>query len=670
MKTAKQTENLSRLSTPRLIRCLSALLALLLLGSAPSALLPAAGASEVVPAEDALPFSDVAPEDWFYSDVLSAWSKGLVNGKSPSVYAPFEGILLSEAVKLAACMHQRYAEGTVTLSNGEDVWYSTYAAYAMEQGILTAEPADWDAPALRGEIMELFARAVPLEFINDVPDGSIADVPMDHPCAEAIYALYRAGIVQGNDDSARLCHPDAWVIRAEIAATLTRMTDPDARIRFSMGEGTGDHPEDAEDPGYVPEDPGYGEHPEESRESGEDDFPADPNPLDGERAWSELTLAWAAAYDGRFGEGASDGILLTDAEIDAYNAAMTASCPTMTDLLSRPDQIPGAEAAALIGQYALPVGYDFDREGNFIGEYKRAAVLANRNLEALGEVVTAERAVVTDRCDMKSFPMEDGFYPWGEPGFNQIQETELTVGTPVIILHRSADGEWYFAQTYHYSGWIPVRSAAVCGTDTFDRFVRRDPSAGVTVTAPFVTAGGVRLDMGVWLPLLGEGDGGYDVLIPVRGYDGEYAETAAHLSYDDAVAGRLPYTMKNVYEQAFRWLGTPYGWGGADGGVDCSGFICAVMRSFGILIPRNTREQRVWSGAVTDISGMDAGTRAELFASSRFPAAIHRQGHVMLYLGESDGQVWIIHAHSIGQPVSIAALDPRSAMLAMVELRP
>ncbi|MBO4491739.1 MAG: SH3 domain-containing protein, partial [Lentisphaeria bacterium] len=317
-----------------------------------------------------------------------------------------------------------------------------------------------------------------------------------------------------------------------------------------------------------------------------------------------------------------------------------------------------------------PKGYDFSREGTFISEYERSMILANRNLDALGETVPAERAVVTERCDMKSFPMEDGFYPWGNPGFNQVQETELTLGTPVIILHRSADEAWYFVLTYHYCGWIPVRSAAVCGRDTFDQFARRDPSTGVTVTAASVSAGGIRLDMGVWLPLLGEVDGGYDVLIPVRGYDGEYAETAAHLSYGDAVAGRLPYTMKNVYEQAFRWLGTLYGWGGADGGVDCSGFLCAVMRSFGILIPRNTAEQRVWSGAVTDISAMSGDERAALFVSSRFPAAIHRQGHVMLYLGESDGQQWIIHAHSIGQPVSIAPLDIRSSMLAMVELRP
>ncbi len=656
MKKAMQSELCRRLK-----RGLSAVLTALLL-TVPQT----AGAADAVWAEGIVPFSDVTPEDWFYEDVLSAYAMGLVNGKSPAFYAPYEGILISEAVKLAACMHQRCAEGAVTLGNGETVWYSTYADYAREQGILTEEPADWDARALRGEIMELFARAVPLESINDVPDGSVPDVPMDHPHAEAIYALYRAGIVQGTDEGSRLCQPDAWVTRAEIAATLTRMTDPAARIRFSMSSEDESVPAEADpdetpEPEIPPEEPNGPEAPEDS---------ADPSVSRRERDWSELTLAWSAVYDGRFGEGASDAVLLTDAQIDAYNAAMTASCPTMTDLLAYPDYVSGAEVLSLIGRYALPAGYDFDRAGNYIGEEERYAVLANRNLDAVGEAVPAERAVVTVRADMKSFPMEDGFYPWGNPGFNQVQETELPVGTPVIVLHRSADGAWLFVVTYHYCGWIPVWTAAVCGRDTFDQFAGRDPGSGVTVTAAFVTAGGVRLDMGVWLPLLGEAEDGWDVLIPVRGYDGEYAEIPARLSFGDAVSGRLPYTMKNVYEQAFRWLGVPYGWGGADGGVDCSGFICAVMRSFGILIPRNTSEQRVWSGAVTDISGLGGADRASLFASSRFPVAIHRQGHVMLYLGESDGEVWIIHAHSIGQPVSVAPLDPWGSMLAMAELRP
>ena len=607
--------------------------------------------------EDALPFSDVPGDAWFYSDVLSAFSLGLVNGKSAKVFAPYDGILLSEAVKLASCLNERFLTGTVTLGNGQGVWYEPYVAYAEEHGITDGGEV-WERQALRGEVMELFARAVPLDPVNDIPDGSIPDVPMDHPHADAIYALYRAGVIQGTDADSHLCEPDVWVTRAEIAATMTRLTDPAARLVFSIQT---DEPSQTEEPAEV--DPAREEQQVREEDSGGFSESA-------VMTYSDLTLSWAAIYETRFGPGASDEPLLTDAEIDAYNAKMAAGCPTMADLCGCPDTLPGPDVIALIGRYALPVGYDYDRDGNYIGEDERVRILSNRNLESIGETVEIRRAVVTSRADMKSFPMEDGFYPYGNPGFNQAQETEVPTGTPVIVLHRSSDGAYLFVRTYHYVGWIPARCAAFCDRDTFERFVRRDPETGVTVTAPWIYANGARLDMGTWLPCLGGTADGYEVLLPIRGTDGSYAEIAVNIGADSAVRGRLPYTMKNVYEQAFRWLGTTYGWGGANGGVDCSGFLCAVFRSFGILIPRNSSEQRQYGGAVTNIAPLGASDRLELFASSRFPVAIHRSGHVMLYLGESNGQLWIVHAHSIGQPVSIASLDPWSAMLSMVELKP
>lgn len=632
MKTANAFTN----ARPK--RVSAALLAALLL-AAPASRISAQHAAET--AESALPFSDVAPDLWFYPDVLTAYGLGLVNGKSASRFAPYDGILLSEAVKLAACAHQLSSEGGVTLSNGGEQWYAPYLAYAKEHGIV-GEDMDWDRPALRGEVMEFFSRAVPLTEINEVPVGSIPDVPAEHPHAAAIYALYRAGIAQGTDESTRKCEPDVPVTRAEIAAALTRLTNPAARIRFVMNDPAAEKPDD-------------GASAEQSAET--------PVPY----AYSSLTLDWAAVYDTRFGEGASDEILLTDAEIDAYNAETTAVCPTMTDLAACPDVFSGEEVAAMIGKYVLPTGCDYDRNGNYIDEAARGEILANRNLAGLAESVPAVYAVVTERSDMKSFPMEDGFYPYGNPGFNKAQETELSVGTPVIVLHRSADGAFLFVLTYHYAGWIPAWTAALCEKEVFDRYVRRDPSSGVTVTSPTAYIDGTLLDMGVWLPFSGETGDGYEVLLPVRKTDGLCEEKTVSLGRDDAVPGRLPYTMKNFYEQAFRWLGMPYGWGGADGGVDCSGYVSAVLRSFGILIPRNTAEQRLYAGVETDISGMGGSDRLALFAGSRFPVAIYRQGHVMLCLGESDGKLWIVHAHSIGQPVSLAPLDPWSAMLGMVE---
>lgn len=186
----------------RFERILSVLLcSCLLTGALPGGI----RAEQEVVFTEPLPFADVSEDAWYYGDVLAAYSMGLVNGKSAAVFAPDDGILLSEAVKLAACMRERYETGAVTLHNGEDgPWYEPYAVYAWEHGILT-EDMDFDTPALRGEVMELFARAIPLEPVNEIPDGAIPDVPMEHPHAEAVYALYRAGVVQGMNETDRRC---------------------------------------------------------------------------------------------------------------------------------------------------------------------------------------------------------------------------------------------------------------------------------------------------------------------------------------------------------------------------------------------------------------------------------------------------------------------------------
>ena len=41
----------------------------------------------------------------------------------------------------------------------------------------------------------------------------------------------------------------------------------------------------------------------------------------------------------------------------------------------------------------------------------------------------------------------------------------------------------------------------------------------------------------------------------------------------------------------------------------------------------------------------------------------------MLFLGVSDGKIRIVHAYSIGKPVSLDALEPWSDILTMVEFR-
>jgi len=62
----------------------------------------------------------------------------------------------------------------------------------------------------------------------------------------------------------------------------------------------------------------------------------------------------------------------------------------------------------------------------------------------------------------------------------------------------------------------------------------------------------------------------------------ERSRTAASLGYD----------RRKVLDEAEKWLGTPYRFGGTTrSGVDCSGFICNVFQTIDQRLPRNSAEQ-------------------------------------------------------------------------------
>lgn len=57
----------------------------------------------------------------------------------------------------------------------------------------------------------------------------------------------------------------------------------------------------------------------------------------------------------------------------------------------------------------------------------------------------------------------------------------------------------------------------------------------------------------------------------------------------DRLADRFPARGESVARTARRWLGVPYLWGGVTmGGVDCSGFVQAVLWMHGIAMPRDS----------------------------------------------------------------------------------
>ncbi|NCB63331.1 MAG: S-layer homology domain-containing protein, partial [Clostridia bacterium] len=181
-------------------------------------------------------FTDVRGTDWFSSHVASAYELGLLNGTGPDTFSPSGEVTLASAVALVSRLHVVYYDGGPREFNqalGQN-WYDVYVEYAAESGFLNREThRDYRAAITREQFSALLHSALPaeaFEAVNQVEDGSIPDVDRSSDYAEAVYALYRAGILTGSGDKHTFL-PEDHITRAELAAITSRTADPEQRYQ-------------------------------------------------------------------------------------------------------------------------------------------------------------------------------------------------------------------------------------------------------------------------------------------------------------------------------------------------------------------------------------------------------------------------------------------------------
>lgn len=177
------------------------------------------------------PFDDVKEGDWYYETVLEAYYAGLVKGTGSGKFSPKATMTYAEAVTLAARIRALITDDAIPQADGP--WYQRYVDYAKAVDI----PCDYDMKAkiTREDFAHIFYAVLPADWydpINDIADGAIPDVGMDHPYAEEIYTLYQAGILTG--DAQGSFKPKNTITRAEVATIVCRMIYGDFRETFTL----------------------------------------------------------------------------------------------------------------------------------------------------------------------------------------------------------------------------------------------------------------------------------------------------------------------------------------------------------------------------------------------------------------------------------------------------
>ncbi len=185
-----------------------------------------------------MPFVDVPASAWYADAVRDAWANGLIDGVNATHFDPDGSLTVAQAIKLAAALHQRIENGTVTLKNGSP-WYRSYLEYAVEHGVIEEAYLDYSSAALNAPIQRaefahiLYGAAKSYAVINEIDANALPDVKTGDRYADEIYALYRAGVLNGSDRSGTF-YPTSLIRRSEAAAILIRAFDEEARKTLTL----------------------------------------------------------------------------------------------------------------------------------------------------------------------------------------------------------------------------------------------------------------------------------------------------------------------------------------------------------------------------------------------------------------------------------------------------
>lgn len=237
--------------------------------------------------------------------------------------------------------------------------------------------------------------------------------------------------------------------------------------------------------------------------------------------------------------------------------------------------------------------------------------------------------------------------------FDQLQFTQIKTCTPVGIFHTSNDGKWFYIQAPYARGWVKAEDIAIFPTrDELKKVIQQKSFLVVTGESILVYADETfrkefqAPSMGSILPLAEKTEAAYVILLPVRGADGAASMEKKYIRLTDDVSTKFPaFTQKNIIRQAFKLLGARYGWGGMYNGRDCSGFTQDVFLSLGVAMPRSSKGQAFIGTQLGyfEYKGDTDAKKEMLNAAIPGITILRMPHHMMLYLGQENGQYYVIH---------------------------
>lgn len=258
-----------------------------------------------------------------------------------------------------------------------------------------------------------------------------------------------------------------------------------------------------------------------------------------------------------------------------------------------------------------------------------------------------EYGLMAEAGDLKLLPQTTPLFSnKGEPDLDRNQLSGLDPGDPLTLFGVSSDGNWLGVISDAGVGWVERKLVGIGSrkeTEDYcnepDRLTTIDPCPKILLNNKTIDA-----SMGCSFPL--NDHLRHTVIIPGRDSKGKLTLKTGVI-IGGAVRDHLPRTAHHLIRQAFKYLGYRYAWGDRDAegdGRDCSRLVRDVLRSLGYKPPRNSREQLAVGKNRVNMAVLNFSQRVAVLKKIAPGSLLFTSGHVMFFLGEYQGDAYVIHA--------------------------
>jgi len=317
---------------------------------------------------------------------------------------------------------------------------------------------------------------------------------------------------------------------------------------------------------------------------------------------------------------------------------------------------------AIINAYELKPGYGQTYHPNSKVFIK--SIVANMQLNTFPDVNCRHsdmcHGIAVKNTNIRELPTTKPSYneitgPGEAYPFDNFQDSNLWLGTPVQVVQQSKDKKWFLIKGPGLLGWVKANTIAFTSKNFIQQWQQHSlltPILRQTVIDHNLQMHfPIKIYIGSFLPEVKKNAYDYITLLPLMGPKHQAVTAAYHVSNDLVTQWPLTPTPRHFNRIINQFLGMSYGWGGLGFDTDCSGTMRRLFGVFGIWLPRNSKSQLEYSGkmfALTKKNYSETQRRTLLMhnAKSEIPRLIpyltligfggenDKIGHVTLYLGQ------------------------------------